>query len=318
MIITVTPNPALDVSYRVEHVHPGESHRVRSVHERAGGKGINVGRVLHGQSVPTLVAAPVGGVLGDVIRDDLTAAGIEHALLPVSAPTRKTIAVIAEADAGEATLFNEPGSQLGGEDWQRLRDLVADRLTAASVLVCSGSLPPGCAASSYAELVRDAHARSVPAVVDAAGPALLAAAEAGADLVKPNAAELRETTGHDDPLSGAQQLRDRGAAAVIVSLGPDGLLAATDEGFWRAAPPYAVSGNPTGAGDAAVAAFAAGIMRRETWPERLRNAVAWSAAAAAAPVAGTLDHRVLRDIADNITIEPLAADGRAGESRSPR
>lgn len=305
MIITVTPNPALDVSYRVAHVRPGTSHRVRDVHERAGGKGLNVSRVLHGQDVRTLVAAPVGGVHGDAIRDDLDAAGIEHLLLPVSGPTRRTVAVVAEENtSGEATLFNEPGSHLDAADWQRFRDLLATRLPNASVLVCSGSLPPGCGAESCAELVRDAHSRSVPAIVDATGPALLAAADAGADLVKPNAFELRETTGQDDPVAGARQLRERGAAAVIVSLGPDGMFAVTDEGCWRAAPPFAVSGNPTGAGDAAVAALAAGLAHRETWPERLRNAVAWSAAAAAAPVAGTLDDGVLRDVADRIAVEP--------------
>ncbi|MDA3630101.1 1-phosphofructokinase family hexose kinase [Saccharopolyspora sp. WRP15-2] len=306
MIVTVTPNPALDISYRVEHVGIGASHRVRSVHERAGGKGLNVSRVLHDQGIATLATAPVGGALGDAVRDDLTAAGIEHSLLPVSGPTRRTIAVVAdEGTPGEATLFNEPGSHLGEADWRRFRELVAARLDGASVLVCSGSLPPGCTVDSYAELVRDAHARAVLAVVDTAGPALLAAAEAGADVVKPNAAELRETTGHDDPLAGAQQLRERGAAAVVVSLGPDGMLTVTGEGVWRAAPPFAVSGNPTGAGDAAVAALAAGIERQEPWPARLRRAVAWSAAAAAAPVAGELDHRVFRDIADRIEVEHL-------------
>ncbi|MGW1680891.1 1-phosphofructokinase family hexose kinase [Saccharopolyspora sp. NPDC002376] len=314
MIVTVTPNPALDISYRVERARIGASHRVRSVHERAGGKGLNVSRVLHDQGIATLVAAPVGGALGDAVRDDLASAGIEHTLLPVSGPTRRTIAVIAEENAsGEATLFNEPGSHLREEDWQRFRELVAARLDGTSALVCSGSLPPGCTVDSYAELVRDAHTRSVPVVVDATGPALLAAARAGADVVKPNAAELRETTGHDDPLTGAQQLSEHGAAAVVVSLGPDGMLAVTGEGVWRAAPPFAVSGNPTGAGDAAVAALAAGIARRETWPDRLRNAVAWSAAAAAAPVAGALDHRMLHDIADSIKIERQTEHLPSGE-----
>ncbi|MER7079676.1 1-phosphofructokinase family hexose kinase, partial [Saccharopolyspora kobensis] len=144
MIITVTPNPALDVSYRVAHLSPGSSHRVREVHERAGGKGLNVSRVLHGQGIGTLVAAPVGGVHGDAIREDLDAAGIEHLLLPVPGPTRRTIAVVAEEDtSGEATLFNEPGSHLAEADWQRFRELLTTRLPEASVLVCSGSLPPG-------------------------------------------------------------------------------------------------------------------------------------------------------------------------------
>jgi tagatose 6-phosphate kinase len=73
-----------------------------------------------------------------------------------------------------------------------------------------------------------------------------------------------------------------------VSLGPDGLLALTESGSWRAMPP-AVAGNPTGAGDAVVAGLALGLTRGWTWPDRLRHAAALGTATAAAPVAGQFD-----------------------------
>jgi tagatose 6-phosphate kinase len=83
----------------------------------------------------------------------------------------------------------------------------------------------------------------------------------------------------------AAELRDRGPAAVIVSLGADGLLALTSEGAWLAAGPP-VTGNPTGAGDAVMAALAHGLELARAWPERLRHAAALGAATAATPVAG--------------------------------
>lgn len=307
MILTLTANPALDVTYRVDRLVPGKSHRVAGVGHRAGGKGFNVSRVLHGFGVATRAIGPAGGALGDAVLTDLLSAGIPHALLPVAAHTRKTVTVVTDETAagGEATVFNEPGGPLGETDWERLVELVAEHLSEASVLVCSGSLPPPLAPDAYARLVSLGHRRGVPVVVDTGGPALVAAAEAGADVVKPNEAELRASIGACDPLSGARALRSAGAAAVVVSLGPDGVLAVTGRGEWRASPPYPIRGNPTGAGDAAVAALADGTAERRPWPERLRIAVAWSAAAVAAPLAGSVDRAVLADILEHVRVESL-------------
>ncbi|WP_424184625.1 1-phosphofructokinase family hexose kinase [Actinokineospora sp. G85] len=296
MILTVTGNPALDVSYRVPELRAGQTHRVRTVHERAGGKGLNVSRVLHERGVPTLALGPVGGILGDSLRADLAEAGVPHDLLPVAAPTRMTIAVV--DDLAEATLFTEPGGPLSPVDWERLVALVDRYLDDATVLVCSGSLPAGAPVDGYADLVARAKRAGVPTIVDATGPALLAAAAAGADIVKPNLDELRATVGSEDPAA----LTDLGAAAAVVSLGADGLRALTPEGRFTARPPHRVAGNPTGAGDAAVAALA--HTEGLPWPERLGLAVAWSAAAVAAPLAGSLDTDVLAEIADAVEVLP--------------
>ncbi|WP_241681599.1 PfkB family carbohydrate kinase, partial [Streptomyces sp. CB01881] len=76
---------------------------------------------------------------------------------------------------------------------------------------------------------------------------------------------------------------------VVASLGPDGLLACTADGCWRACPPGPLPGNPTGAGDSAVAALALGLATGTAWPDRLRHAVALSAATVLAPRAGRFD-----------------------------
>ncbi|MGX7827190.1 1-phosphofructokinase family hexose kinase [Actinokineospora sp. 24-640] len=298
MILTCTPNPALDVSYHVDQLLPGTTHRIRSVLERAGGKGFNVSRVLHQRGVATLAVGPVGGILGDSLRADLVESGLPHELLPVAAATRMTVAVVAR----EATMFNEPGGPLSEMDWTRLRDLVAAHLPSAGALVCSGSLPPGAPEDSYGAFVALARERGVPVVVDVGGPALCAAARAGADVLKPNLDELRAAMATSDPLAGGRDLLALGAGAVVVSLGADGMVAVTPDGAWRAvAPP--ITGNPTGAGDAAVAALADGMARGLAWPERLRAAAAWSAAAVAAPLAGSVDEDVLASI--DVTVHAL-------------
>ena len=160
-------------------------------------------------------------------------------------------------------------------------------------VVAAGSLPAGLSCYAYAEVVSAAHRHGRLCLVDAAGAAPLAAVEAGADVVKPNQAELAEATGADDPWEGARDLCRRGAGRVVVSRGPDGVVTVTPDGE-----AYAVrlrkplSGNATGAGDAAAGAIVAGLSTGRPWAEIEREAVGWSAAAVLAPVAGelALDH----------------------------
>jgi tagatose 6-phosphate kinase len=290
VIVTLTPNPALDLSHQVDALVPGTTHRVRTVHERAGGKGLNVSRVLHQLGCATLALAPVGGLVGEAFRAELAGSGVPHGLLPVRGGTRRTVAVV-PADGAEPTLLNEPGVPLSDGEWAALLALLEVTLRQARVLVCSGS--PAGPAERMADVVRSARAAKVPVIVDTTGEALLAAARAGADLLKPNAAELREATGIAEPVAAAGKLIAAGAGAVVVSRGPEGLLAVLPDRVVAVAPPRRVAGNPTGAGDAVVAALARGLAEEQGWEAMLQTAARWSAAAVAAPVAGELDLSVL-------------------------
>ncbi|OXM57105.1 1-phosphofructokinase [Amycolatopsis thailandensis] len=278
MIVTVTPNTALDVTYTVDGLRPGGVHRARDVRHRAGGKGVNVARVLRALGADVRAIVTAGGATGATVESDLAAAGIPADVVPIGGETRRTTTVL--ADDGSVTLLNEPGPRLTESEWQTLAAAVRARKT--DVLVCSGSLPPG--AGGYAGLLG-----STPSILDTSGEALLAALSAKPSVVKPNADELREVTGLRDPVAAATELRAAGAGAVVVSLGPEGLLAVTGSGTWHAAPSTVLTGNTTGAGDAVVAALALGLSRAEAWPDILRRAVALSGAAVLGPLAGDVD-----------------------------
>lgn len=278
MIVTVTPNTALDVTYTVDGLRPGGVHRARDVRHRAGGKGVNVARVLHALGADVRAILTAGGATGAAVSADLAAAGVAADVVPVGGETRRTTTVL--ADDGSVTLLNEPGSRLAEEEWQAFAAAV--RARNPDVLVCSGSLPPG--AGGYAELLGEA-----PSILDTSGQALLAGLAGRPSVVKPNADELREVTGLRDPEAAAAELRKAGAGAVVVSLGPEGLLAVTASGTWHAAPSTVLRGNTTGAGDAVVAALAWGLSRAEAWPGILRRAVALSGAAVLGPLAGDID-----------------------------
>ncbi|GAA4103100.1 hexose kinase [Actinomadura miaoliensis] len=320
MIVTVTPNLALDVTYHVDALRPARMHRVRSVGRRAGGKGVNVARVLRRLGADVLVVGPCGGPSGEAARADLAACGLAERLVPVRGDTRRTLAVV-DAAAGDATLFNEPGPAVSPGEWQRLRAVYEESLPGAAA-VLAGSLPVGAPEDAYAVLAASAARHGVPAVVDADGPPLLAGLAGRPALVKPNADELARVSGRADPLAAAGWLRARGAQAVVCSLGADGLLAVTAEGCWRAVPPRRLAGNPVGAGDAAVAALTYGMVRGQPWPDRLRAAAALSAAAVVAAVAGEFDavayERFLPEVAvREVRRRPGRGAGRA-ESKGGR
>jgi len=302
VILIVTPNPALDITYTVPDFRPHTSHRVAEVAAQAGGKGVNVARVLTALGRDTRTVLPLGGPTGAAVEADLNAAGLPHVPVRIAGETRRTVAVV---DTADATMFNEPGPELGAGEWQRLLTEVERLLPSAGVLVLSGSLPRGLPTDAYGELVRAAHRHDVPTVLDADGPALLDALPAGPTVIKPNAAELTAATGLTDLHAAAAALRERGAGAVVASLGPDGLLALDHDGAWRCTPPSTVTGNPTGAGDSVVAALAAGLLGGAGWPAVLPDAVALSAATVLAPRAGHFDRPAYHHLRATATAHPV-------------
>ena len=125
---------------------------MREVHARAGGKGINVARVLHQLGEPVTIAGLCGGTTGAEIAADLQRSGLRAVLTPISGQSRRTVTVV---DAREATAFNEPGPPVSAAEWTAFTNAFGELVKAARVVVVSGSVPPGCPDTAYAELVAD-------------------------------------------------------------------------------------------------------------------------------------------------------------------
>ncbi|KRC60696.1 hypothetical protein ASE14_06865 [Agromyces sp. Root81] len=300
MIVTVTPNPALDLTWHVARLQPGETHRVDAGAARAGGKGLNVARVLHAEQHEVVAVTTTGGAVGAEFAAELASSGIRHRLVPVAGTTRRSIAVVDEA-SGDTSVLNEHGAALSPAEAAALGVTALELGRSASVVAICGSLPPGFGADELGELVRALAAAAVPVIVDTSGPCLLAAARAGAAALKPNAEELRAATGLDDPEAGARLLLGLGARLVVASLGAEGLMIVSADvpGVIRARLPGMLHGNATGAGDAAVAAIAAALAETpdlgadtpsaaDARARLARRATAWSASAVLMPLAGDL------------------------------
>ncbi|MFD4035019.1 1-phosphofructokinase family hexose kinase [Streptomyces sp. NPDC058637] len=313
MILTVTLNTALDLTYTVPALVPHTSHRISEMSERPGGKGVNVARVLSALGHDTVVTGFAGGTTGAVLRDLLgtlprhaTDAPLTDALVTVAGNTRRTTAVV-DRSSGDTTQLNEPGPHIGSGEWAAFLRTYGELLPGADAVALCGSLPPGIHVGAYAELIRLARAAGVPALLDTSGEPLRRGIAARPDLVKPNADELAQLTGAREPLRATRDARRRGAHSVVASLGADGLLAVTPDGTWRAAPPSPVRGNPTGAGDSAVAGLLSGLADELDWPARLARAVALSTATVMAPAAGEFDRAAYADLLPRVTVEQQAS-----------
>jgi tagatose 6-phosphate kinase len=302
VIIVVCLNPALDVTHHVDAVNWGGVNRPRAVRARPGGKGLNVARTLHALGVDVLVLGLAGGITGAGVEAALRERCVPAAFTPVAGETRRTFSVVHDS---RVTAFYEAGPTVSEEEFAGFRHGYEQALDGAAAVVVSGSLPPGLEPATYATLIQGT---GIPAVLDTHSEALRLGAAAGAAIVKPNLAELESLTGHKlatpaEVIAAAGQLR--GAQAVVVTLGPDGLLAATGDGCWRARAPTAVAGNATGAGDAVAAALAHGLVLGRPWDERLRHAAALGAATAAAPVAGEFRRQDYLGALTAVTVEEV-------------
>lgn len=312
MILTITPNPAIDLTITTPVFAPGTTHVVPPARQRAGGKGVNVARVLSQTGFTTRAIAPVGHDDAAWFAADLSQGsetgvgqGAETDFLPCAGATRRTYALV-ESESGRTSMVTESGPERTDAEWRQLIDLVKRNAHKADALVLSGSLPPAHPENLVSEIVGIGHGAGARVIADVNGRALVSAARAGAHTLKPNLDELRAATGTTDPVTGARTLQSEGAGLVIVSLGDEGMLAVPADrtaAALHARLGRTLQGNPTGAGDAAVAAIATCGTRAEL-PEVLRRAVAWSAAAVLAPLAGTL-HESYPDLRHEVVVSEI-------------
>ena len=285
MIVTVTLNPSLDRTLAVSALLRGEVIRADSTIEDPGGKGVNVTRFLTTRGSDSVAVLPVGGSIGRGLVGLLDDAGIPYRAIPIHGRTRANVTVV-EPD-GTTTKLNEPGPDLTTGEIDALIEAVAELVTPDGWVVVAGSLPAELDTSVMNRLGDVARTAGARFALDASGDALADGLAAGPDVIKPNDEELgeilgRELTTIEEVLAGCDEVRARGAGAVICSLGSKGAVLVDDHGRWFATGPKVAVLSTVGAGDSLLAGFLHG---GGSGPEALRVGIAW--ATAAVQTAGT-------------------------------
>ncbi|MDR6198163.1 1-phosphofructokinase [Microbacterium sp. SORGH_AS428] len=292
MIVTVTANPSLDRAVSLAApLEVGEVQSALGVREDAGGKGVNVSRVVAAAGTATLAVLPLADQ--DPYAAALAQTGIPVRAVPVHGHARANLTL---ADPrGTTTKINLPGAVLDSEDADALIDTIVAATAGADWLVLAGSLPPGAGDDFYVRAilaVRAAHGDATPRIALDTSGAALAAAVAGArpDLIKPNEHELAELTGAaadtrdiDGIIALAQDLVGPRVGAALVTLGAAGALLVTEDGVWVGTAPRITAVSTVGAGDSSLAGYLLADVAGAEPAERLRTGMRYGAAAASLP-----------------------------------
>lgn len=282
MIYTVTLNPALDKTVRVPDFTLDAVNRIVELRRDAGGKGINVSKVIQKLGGASEVVAILAGDTGRWIAGALTDAGIRVKAFPAEGETRTNLKVV-DPVRDTHTDINEPGPTVTDALLDEMLSVLAEQVTTGDSVVLSGSLPAGVSAATYAAWTRTLREAGARVYLDADGEALSHGLEAQPYFTKPNDHELSALVGRDltnvaEIAAAARELVEKGVERVVVSMGGEGALLATADGTWHASSVRVPVGSTVGAGDSVVAAFVYADAQGMGIEDSLRLAMATGAA----------------------------------------
>lgn len=289
-IVTLTLNPALDVSAHVARVVPDSKLRLSKPVYEPGGGGLNVARAMARLGADSLAVYTRGGPTGARLEGLLEGEGLPTLAVPIAGETRENLSVI-EDSTDQQFRFVMPGPRMSQNEWQRCLDQIAALDPAPDYVVASGSLPEGVPAAVFANLAGAVREHGGRLVADTSGEALRAVLEEGAYLVKPNVGELARLVGHDqeqgwNPEAEARQLvTDGGAEVVLLSLGAAGAFVTArgfEEGEHVRSPTVPII-SKVGAGDSMVGGLMTALASGKPLLMAVRYAVAAGAAAVMTP-----------------------------------
>ncbi len=255
MIYTLTLNPSIDFIVRLDHLELGSVNRMTSDDKFAGGKGINVSRILQRLDVDNTATGFIGGFTGRFVEDGLTAEGIKTNFVQVSEDTRINVKI----KAGEETEINGAGPKISDEKLEELKAILAG-LSSEDTVVFAGSAPSSLGNQVYNTLIPIAKKAGAEVVCDFEGQTLLDSLNYQPLLVKPNNHELAdifgvELNGLEDIEKYAREILAKGAKNVIISMAGDGALLVTPAAAYFAKPIKGTVKNSVGAGDSLCAGF---------------------------------------------------------------
>lgn len=280
MILTVTLNPSIDVSYPLEHLATNTVNRVKNVRKTAGGKGLNVSRVIHQMDHDILATGFIGGYFGQWLQHQLDNEGIPHQFLSIQAETRSSIAIL--HDNGNQTEILEAGPTIDRKDANKFLDHFDHLLPEADLVTISGSMPQGLPETYYTLMIAHAEKHGVKVLLDTSGATLTHALDAPLKpfLIKPNDDELSDLLKHHVDKNDLSTLKQdlqapvfAGVDWVVVSLGAAGAFAKHGQNFYHAVIPKIKVVNAVGSGDATLAGLAMGIHDKQSDQNILKTAM---------------------------------------------
>jgi len=311
-IVTLTINPAVDVSTSVKALKPFIKMRCAAAHHDPGGGGINVARVLKRFGGAPIAIYPAGGATGQRLRDLVAREGVQSIVIPVDCETREDLTVFDESSAAQYR-FVFPGQPLTEQDWQACLDALLRIALPPAFVIASGSLPPGVPDDFFARVAGAFKGRS-KVIVDTAGPLLRQAMAHGVYLIKPNLHEFQElarTSAADDAtlVAMGRGMIARGETELIaLSMGEDGALLISRDLALRASAIPCTPQSVSGAGDSFLGAMIWSLMADRDLERALRYAVAGGSAALRSPGTELCRSDEVHRLVGEVVITAVAGD----------
>ncbi|NQT74276.1 MAG: 1-phosphofructokinase [Chloroflexi bacterium] len=277
MIYTVTLNPALDRTIWVKQIKQDDTNRIEKEERYAGGKGIDVSRVLRKLGINGKALGFVGGFTGQELEGRMLNQGIGCDFVRISGETRTNI-IVNEMSTGHQISFSGRGPEIQPYELMQLIRKI-EEIDNLEYMVISGSLPPGVHPEIYRKIIEMAKGKGARVILDTDGESLRVGILASPDVIKPNIhelgrlvdAELKETS---EVIEAARKIQEQGVEIALVSMGARGILLVSATEQWLATPPKVEVVNTIGAGDSAVAGFVYGLVEGKPLKESLALAVA--------------------------------------------
>lgn len=307
-ILTLTLNPALDLTVELSRLDAGQVNRSEEMHTHAAGKGVNVAQVLADLGHQVTVSGFLGEDNQQAFETLFAKRGFVDAFIRVPGETRSNIKV-AEQD-GRITDINGPGPVVDATAQQALLDRLQQIAPGHDAVVVAGSLPRGVTAQWLRELIESLNALGLKVALDSSGEALRAALQASPWLIKPNTEELADALGCEvvSPIAEAQaaaRLHGQGVEHVVISHGADGVNWFSVGSALHASPPKVSVASTVGAGDSLLAGMLHGLLSADTPEQTLRTATAIAAMAVTQIGFGINDAAQLAQLEQGVRVRPL-------------
>ena len=305
MILTVTLNPSIDIRFTVDEFYKDGVFRAQESQQTAGGKGLNVSRVLGQLGSPITATGFLGGTNGQFIQQELDKLIIKNEFIQIQENTRVCIAVL--SDKSQTEVLGE-GPVINNQDQAKFINTYTRLLQHTDIVCISGSLPQGIPATFYKDLIQQANKEKVKVLLDTSGEPLHQAITAAPYLIKPNLDELQallntKLGSESEVISGMRQLAAKGVKIVIVSMGSKGALALKDDKVYRIKIPTVNAVNPVGSGDSMIAGMAHALHLKKDITEVLTLGAACGISNAMQSQTGKIDRDNIDDIAKLVRID---------------
>lgn len=309
MIVTITFNPAVDITLKGDNLKFNGLNRVKKLSKDAGGKGINVSKTLMKLGINSLATGFIGGSNGKYIYDEVSKYGINSEFIVINQETRMNIKLLDENN--NLTEFNQQGPIVCDTDINKLKTLVLEKTKKEDIVILSGKVNPNVDSKIYADIIEQLKSKGVKVVLDTERDLLINGIKAKPLVIKPNKQEICEILEVDNDINDlllikkCKEMLNNDLQLIVLTLGNEGAYYITSNAVYKVPIINVEAKSCVGAGDATVAGIAFAIEKKYELEELIAIATACAAGAVMSDGTNPANIEVINDLKTKVNFEKV-------------